>query len=71
MELVRCIVAGTDLVLDKADPQSATTRHTLGAYAIKLAEQEDAGEITHEQAERLYLEFMQKTSGFITYLEAT
>jgi hypothetical protein len=63
-ELVRCIVAGSDAVWDRADPQGAAQRHAMAAYAIQLAEREDRGEITREQAESLYQQFVQQTPGY-------
>jgi hypothetical protein len=54
------MVAGTDSVLDRIYPQGASQRHALGVYAIELAEREDRGEITREQAEGLYQAYMQQ-----------
>lgn len=63
-ELIRCMVAGSDAVLDRVDPQSTQQRHALGAYAVQLAEREDKGEITREQAENYYQQFLQQTPGY-------
>ena len=60
---VRCIVSSTDEVWDQAFPQGKEERHALGAYAIQLSEREDRGEITREQAENLYMQFLQQTPG--------
>lgn len=60
---VRCIVTATDAIWDKAAPQGSEARHALGSYAIQLAEREDRGEITREQAENLYMQFLQQTPG--------
>jgi hypothetical protein len=60
---VRCIVTATDAIWDKASPQGSEARHALGSYAIQLAEREDRGEITREQAENLYMQFLQQTPG--------
>lgn len=60
---VRCIVTATDAIWDKSLPESSEARHALGSYAIQLAEREDRGEITHEQAENLYMQFLQQTPG--------
>lgn len=60
---VRCIVTTTDAIWDKSLPEGSEARHALGSYAIQLAEREDRGEITREQAENLYLQFLQKTPG--------
>ena len=61
-EQVRCIIAATDVILDQTHPESAQQRHSLGAYAIQLAEREDRGELTREQAENLYMQFLQQSS---------
>lgn len=58
---VRCIITATDAVLDQSHPESTQQRRSLGAYAIQLAEREDRGEITREQAENLYMQFFQQT----------
>lgn len=58
---VRCIISGTDVILDKVHPEGTAQRHALGAYAIQLAEREDRGEITREQAEDLYMQFFRQT----------
>lgn len=58
---VRCIVTATDAIWDKSLPQGSEARHSLGAYAIQLAEREDRGEITRDQAENLYMQFLQQT----------
>jgi len=60
---VRCIVTATDAIWDKEAPQGIEVRHALGSYAIQLAEREDRGEITREQAENLYMQFVQQTPG--------
>ena len=60
---VRCIVTTTDAIWDKSVPEGSEARHALGSYAIQLAEREDRGEITREQAENLYLQFLQQTPG--------
>jgi hypothetical protein len=60
---VRCIVTATDAIWDKSLPEGSEARHALGIYAIQLAEREDRGEITREQAENLYMQFLQQTPG--------
>jgi len=60
---VRCIVTATDAIWDKSLPEGSEARHALGSYAIQLAEREDRGEITREQAENLYMQFLQQTPG--------
>lgn len=62
-ERVRCIVTATDAIWDKAHPEGSEARHALGSYAIQLAAREDRGEITREQAENLYMQFLQQTPG--------
>jgi hypothetical protein len=62
---VRCIVSSTDAIWDQAFPQGSEERHALGAYAVQLAEREDRGEITREQAENLYMQFLQQTPGMM------
>lgn len=65
-ELVRCIVTSSDAVWDRADPQGTTQRRALGDYAIQLAEREDRGEISREQAEKLYQQFVSKNFPSLT-----
>ena len=60
---VRCIVTSTDAIWDKSLPETSEARHALGSYATQLAEREDRGEITREQAENLYQQFLQQTPG--------
>ena len=60
---VRCIVTATDAIWDQSLPEGIEARHALGSYAIQLAEREDRGEITREQAENLYMQFLRQTPG--------
>ena len=58
-ELVRCMVESTDAILNQADPVTMKERQTLGQFAIQLANQEDKGEITREEAETRYQQFVE------------
>lgn len=58
-ELVRCMVESTDSILNQADPGTIKQRQTLGQFAIQLANQEDKGEITREEAETRYQQFVE------------
>lgn len=58
---VRCIVSKTDAILDQTHPETRKLRQSISAYAIQLAEREDRGEISHEQAENLFMQFVEQT----------
>ena len=58
---VRCIVSKTDAILDRTHPETRELRRSVGAYAVQLAEREDRGEISHEQAEDLFMQFVDQT----------
>ena len=60
---VRCIVTKTDAILDRTHPETTDVRRSISAYAIQLAEREDRREITHDQAENLFMQFVQHTPG--------
>ena len=54
---VRCLVKGNEAIWSQSVSDGQKERQQLGAYAIQLAEQEDRGTITREQAESQYEEF--------------
>jgi len=58
-ELVHCMVESTDAILNQADPGTMKDRHAIGEFAIQLADQEDKGEITREEAEARYQRFVE------------
>lgn len=62
-EQVRCIITSTDQIWDRVQPEDREYRKALGDYAVQLAERQDRGEISKEQAENLYMQFMQQTPG--------
>ena len=61
-ELVRCMVESTDAILNQVDPGTVRERQTLGQFAIQLANQEDKGEITREEAETRYQQFVESNT---------
>jgi hypothetical protein len=55
--LVRCLVSGNDALWEQSVSDGQKERQQLGAYAIQLAEQEDQGLISREEAESKYVAY--------------